>query len=125
MKKKITTKQPVQSKKMLHPSMTKNSYIAKKISAKDAFNLTYLDDLPEIVRTKLGVTPLRGIVSHVFTELFNLSSTLSLDEMQVGLYRIFGLEKSRDWISSAAYQMRNKGMIKNVPGRAGVYMLVK
>ncbi len=120
---KLTNKK--YSQKIKEPRLTRNSYVSKKINAKDAFNLDNTSDLPEIVKNKLGVTPMRGAVQHIFSELFEMKDKLSIDEMQVGVYRVFGLEKPREWITGSLSTLKGKGLIKNVPGEAGVYQLVK
>lgn len=109
----------------LDPKITANSYVAKNISAKDAFNLYNLNDIPPIIKKSIGQQSLRGIIKHMFIEVFKKQSVCSVDEIHVGIYRLFGIAKERHWITSNVSQLKSAGLIKNVPGQAGVFELVK
>lgn len=84
----------------------------------EIFNLSNLEDLPD---------KLKGDLKHENTdpfkrkilELFTLKSTLSVDEIQVGLYRKHGEYKSRRQVVCKLYNMSKDKIINRV--RKSVY----
>lgn len=89
------------------------------------FNLENLNAYPERVRKNVKGEKPRSNTGTFLIELFKLKPVLSLDELVVGVYNLFGLEKDRGWIGSSLTYLKNQGVIKNVQGVQGVYELIK
>lgn len=84
------------------------------------FDLNLTDDLPAEVKGNLKPTRLHEN-SLKMMELFDLKKELSIDEIIVGFYRKFKLEKSRSWLSTTLYNLSKQGFIHKVKGKKGVY----
>lgn len=84
------------------------------------FDLSKTDDLPEKIKEKLRRIPVRKDAKKLL-DLFKIKQTLSIDEIIVGLYRQYKMEKSRTWIHSTLYNLSRKEILKKVEGTKGVY----
>lgn len=78
---------------------------------KDIFNLNDISDLSSTTRKYLNKHRLHSGCSNILN-LFDIKETLSLDEIIVGLYRLYKMEKSRSWLASTLYSLSARGLIK-------------
>lgn len=81
-----------------------------------------LADLPEEVLSELstsGTDP----VGYAILDLLERRGMMSLDQIIVALYREFGEVHKRQNVNSRMYRMAQKGLIKPVEGKRGVYAL--
>ena len=84
------------------------------------FNLDKIDDLPEAYKKQLKLLNVRDDTRSLLA-LFDLKDNLSIDEILVGMYRLYKVEKSRVWVSSTLHNLGKKGLIRKIDGTKGKY----
>lgn len=81
---------------------------------KDIFDLEKSDDLPSSVKLNIKGYNAKKLSEHSIKliELFEIKKTLSVDEIIVGLYRKFNIQKTRVWVSTTAYNLIRANILK-------------
>jgi len=78
---------------------------------KDIFDLSDITDISKKVELNLV-----GLRIHKKTkkllDLFNIKTSLSIDEILVALYRLYRIEETREWVSSTLYNLSRKNLVK-------------
>jgi hypothetical protein len=83
------------------------------MAKKDIFDLNEVEDLPDFCKKQLKLINIH-IHTQRLLELFALKSELTVDEIVVGMYRKYGLEKTRVWVSSTLYNLKRRDLIKKI-----------
>ncbi len=90
------------------------------------FDTENLAGVPDLVRKNILGASVRGSgQSNILFDLFEFKSPLTIDEIVIGMWNVYELQKDREWVCSTVSQLRTKGFVKNVAGKSGVYELVK
>ena len=89
---------------------------------KDIFSFHDIKDIPDDVRKETKALRRDGDIDLI-CKLFEIKSPLSLDEILVGLYRKFKIQKERKWLMSAMHRASRSGMVERADGKRGVYKL--
>lgn len=92
----------------------------EQMESNDIFNLENTSDLTNDCKKQLKLLNMRDDAKRLL-ELFDKKSPLSIDEIIVGLYRLYKLEKTRVWVSSTLYNLSRKNLIKKISGIKGEY----
>ena len=90
------------------------------MSDTDIFNLEKTDDIPENFAKELRIVSIRE-EAKLLLGLFDRKNKLTIDEILVGLYRLYKLEKTRVWVSSTLYNLSRKNLVRKVSGTKGEY----
>lgn len=83
----------------------------ERMMDKNIFNISDVSDIPDACRKSLKGKNIRDD-SQKLLSLFEMKEELSIDEIIVGMYRLFNIEKTRTWISSTLYNMGRKKLVK-------------
>lgn len=75
------------------------------------FNYKDISDFPEECKQQLKPLRVREQTKKLL-ELFDRKSPLSIDEIIVGFYRLYNINKTRSWVSSSFYNLCKKNLIK-------------
>jgi len=91
---------------------------------KNNFDLKNIEDIPNNLKKELK---LNRISSHSkkLLSLFEKKNILCIDEIIVGLYRLYKLEKTRTWVSYTLYNLNKKINIIKSPNKKGYYEKLK
>ena len=89
----------------------------------DIFDLTNLDDLSATCKKKL--LSKKAYYYTLVYELFKIKETLTVNEIIVGLYRKFNLEKSAMQIRSLINILISRKLVIKVNGSVNVFQKVK
>lgn len=90
------------------------------------FDLQNLSDLPKDFREELSINRRDDFEMQIIDLFKRAGGELSLDQVQVGFYRLYKERKERKQIMSKLYNMSRKSgaaAIESVKGRKGVYRL--
>ena len=90
----------------------------KIIFNEDIFNLDKIDDIPDGCQKELKLFNIRSDTRQLLG-LFERKNRLSIDEIIVGLYRLYKLERTRTWVSATLYNLSKKELVKKIPGTKG------
>ena len=91
------------------------------VNENNVFSLDNTDDIPESCVKELRGLNIRDDTKSLLS-LFDKKNRLSIDEIIVGLYRLYKLEKTRIWVSSTLYNLSRKNLVKKVEGSKGEYI---
>lgn len=86
----------------------------------ELFDLKNVTDIPETLQLKIHNL---SATTDKILKLFAIKAELSIDEILVGLYRKYKIERSRNWISATLYNLKKRDYILKVNGKKGVYKL--
>jgi hypothetical protein len=98
-----------------HVDSTENIY--KKIS----LTLDDLQGLPDELMQELSISESDKLEFSIVSVINESGGILFLDKILVGLFRQTKEVHKRNVLTSRLYRMRQKGVIFNVPGKAGCY----
>jgi hypothetical protein len=81
----------------------------------DIFQLENLEDLPQDIK-KIVINGKRGLQAETqnILALFDIKPILNVNEIIVGYYRKYKVERAREWFSSTAYNLCSKGLLKKI-----------
>jgi hypothetical protein len=85
------------------------------------FDTQNIHDLPEFLKNQLKKG--YGKDTEKLLSLFDLKETLNIDEIIVGLFRKYQLEKNRVWVTSTAYNLTRIKLLESLG--SGIYRKVK
>lgn len=85
------------------------------------FDLTALDDINETLKSELRIASPKD---DQVLSLFEIKNKLTIDEIIVGLFRKYALEKKRAYVTSRLTSLVKKDLIEKVPGEKGTYQLI-
>jgi len=78
---------------------------------KDIFDLSDITDISK--KVELNLVGLRiNKKTKKLLDLFNIKTSLSIDEILVALYRLYRIEETREWVSSTLYNLSRKNLVK-------------
>lgn len=83
---------------------------------KNIFNLKEINDLPKNVSKEIKINK-RHDVARKLLSLFDIKKELSINEILVGLYRVYKIVKTRIWVSSTLYNLKRSNIIKNITNK--------
>ena len=86
------------------------------MSEKDIFDLECSDDISISCLKQLRGKGKYCLGTSELLDLFARKEQLSMDEMIVGLYRLYKVEKTRTWLTSTLYNLIRKNLVKKVKG---------
>lgn len=86
------------------------------------FDIKNLDDVSGHCKSQVKQMNVRDDTKKLIS-LFDFKAKLTIDEIIVGLYRMYKLEKTRVWVSSTLYNLKRKDLIS--ASSDGVYWLNK
>lgn len=86
----------------------------------DIFDLTDIEDLPGVVQKELRLLGLRNDTEKMLS-LFEIKPQLTVDEILVGLKRKYNIQKTRGWISSTAYNLKRRDILRKADGKIPKY----
>ena len=97
----------------------KEKTIEKNLTPTEMFNLNDLSDLSTKLSNEIKKT--EPTIKNKFVQLLEIKSPLTVDEFIVGLYRVYGIERSRNVTQCQLYQCVKKSLIEKVEGKIGLY----
>lgn len=86
------------------------------------FDAKNISDIPVSLKNQLSCLR-RSKETKELMSLFEIKNRLTIDEILIGLYRKYNREQSRVWVTTTAYNLTRKGIIKRF--QVGEYELVK
>lgn len=90
------------------------------MSNENIFNLDKIDDIPDNCKKQLKLINIRDDAKKLL-DLFDKKQVLTIDEIIVGMYRLYKIEKTRIWVSSTLYNLSRKKLVKKIDGTKGEY----
>lgn len=93
-----------------------------KLKMNEIFNFKETRDIPDSLLKQINIFKIREDSQKLF-HLFKLKQKLSIDEVLIGLYRLYGIQKTRVWVSSTLYNLSRKKLVKKVEGENGTYKI--
>lgn len=101
----------------------KESHPAEVSKAKITLTRSELEGLPKEVLDELSTSGTDTVGYAILDMMEQRGGLMSLDQIIVGLYREFGEIHKRQSVTSRMYRMAQRGLVKNYPGKKGVYVL--
>jgi len=96
-----------------------NMKVTRIGNPKNVFELGDITDIPDDLKSNLKTMESTCPKTSNILKLFEIKSELTIDEILVGLYRMFGHKKTRVWVSSSLYNLSRKKMVTK--SDSGVY----
>lgn len=79
------------------------------------------EKLPEIIKKELLFGNLGDLSEKIIDVLKFYEGMANIDEIIVGMYRNYGIIKTRDYYVSKLYKMARKKVLFSMPKRKGIY----
>jgi len=88
----------------------------------ELFDTNNISDLGENIVSELKLSKMNSGDQQLM-ELFSIKPQLTIDQIIIGIFRKFGVEKKRGWVTSRLYSLVKKGKLQKVEGINGSYEL--
>lgn len=95
-------------------------YIKVRPLTMESFDKENLKGLPKDVIEVLKIKA-NKIPTSIVQEFFELSNILSIDEIILGMWRVYEIKVDRTWVSQQIVIMRKDNLIKERKDRSGIY----
>lgn len=96
-----------------------NTKVTRIGNPKNVFELGDITDIPDDLKKNLRTMGATCPKTSNILKLFEMKNELTIDEILVGLYRMFGHQKTRSWVSSSLYNLSRKKLVAK--SDSGVY----
>lgn len=73
-------------------------------------NIFDREDLPSSIKTRLLDFRVKPNTKK-FLSLFEIKYPLTIDEIIIGLFRKYGMRKSRAWVTTQIYNLKERGIL--------------
>lgn len=92
----------------------------------DIFSMDDLTDIPQHIKDELKVVSRDAFEKNIIALFHRAMRDLSIDEVTVGYYRLYGEAKERKQIMAKLYNMTrsDRPALRSVVGKKGVYRLI-
>lgn len=88
----------------------------------DIFSLKNVEDIPEHIQKDLSFNKKHGLSKRIIYLITIAERPLGIDEIMVGLYRKFGVKKSKNQIHRKMYYMNKDGHVKRGSKKGTYYV---
>ena len=99
-----------------------NIILYEDIKMSDIFSLENTNDLSKLVLGELKTDSVNKNDQKIIY-LLEIKNQLNIDEILVGLFRKYDLEKKRAWVANRLYALSQANKIEKLKKKRGTYML--
>ena len=79
------------------------------------------DKLPEKIKRELCFGKTDDFSNKIINVLYSYKGIANIDEIIIGMYRTYGVIKTRNYYVGKLYKMTKKFLINSVKGKKGIY----
>lgn len=89
----------------------------------DIFDLDDISDITKFTRKQLKLITNLNQKDKNILALFEKKNRLTMNEIIVGLFRMYDIEVKRTWVANRLYALSQTEKIKKIPGKRGTYII--